>query len=113
MKSFLRYHILQMISDLADFEVLNTGRFDVVEKSLSEPDVRRHGADSVSRRVPNGLLADPNTIRQLAVKCDEKLKIAMKTAEENAGLREQIAGLKQKLDKLQVALHFKIIYSLI
>ena len=100
-----------MITDLADFEVLNTGRFDV-EKSSSEPDVRRHGTDSVSRRVSNGLLADPNTIRQLALKCDEKLKVAMKTAEENAGLREQIAGLKQKLNKLQVVLHFKTIYSL-
>jgi hypothetical protein len=50
----------------------------------------------------NELAVYAKSIRELALKCDEKLKIAIDTAEENARLRAQLSELKGKMEHLQV-----------
>ena len=57
---------------------------------------------TIVRQSSNELAEYAKSIRELALKCDEKLKIAIDTAEENARLRVQLSELKLKMDNLQV-----------
>ena len=57
---------------------------------------------TIVRQSSNELAEYAKSIRELALKCDEKLKIAIDKAEENARLRVQLSELKLKMDNLQV-----------
>ena len=83
--------------DEITFELVNIQNDETLVPGQPENVVKQVSSEAAATDQMDSL-----RIRQLALKCDEKLKIALKTQSENQSLKAKIGGLREQISNLQV-----------